>query len=87
MIPNTLRCTICGWRVKVESQMDMPIMDPSTGFAVCKSCIKEINHFIEEDEKATSQKVTKNFNDNLGALLEKNKPHVIKKYLDEFIIM
>lgn len=87
MIPNTIRCTICGRRVKVQSQMDMPIMDPNTGFAVCKSCIKEINHFIEEDEKATSQKVTKNFNDNLGALLEKNKPHVIKKYLDEFIIM
>ena len=87
MIPNMIRCTICGRRVKVQSQLDMPIMDPNTGFAVCKNCIKEINHIIEEDEKARSQKDTKNFNDNLGALLEKNKPHVIKKYLDEFIIM
>ena len=87
MIPNTIRCTLCGRRVKVESQLDMPIMDPNTGFAVCKNCIKEINRFIEEDEKATSKEVAKNFNNSLGSLLEKNKPHVIKKYLDEFIIM
>ena len=86
MIPNTIRCTLCGRRVKVESQFDMPIMDPNTGFAVCKSCIKEINNYILEDEKTQSKKAAKNFNDKLGALLEKNKPHIIKKYLDEFII-
>lgn len=86
MIPNTMRCTLCGRRVKVESQFDMPIMDPNTGFAVCKNCIKEINDYILENEKSQSQQITKKFNDKLGDLLEKNKPHVIKKYLDEFII-
>ena len=87
MRPNTIRCTVCGRHVRVETQTDMPIMDPNTGFAVCKNCIKEINRYIDEEEKATSQEAKKNFNDNLGALLDKNKPHVIKKYLDEFIIM
>lgn len=83
---NTIRCTMCGRRVKVQTQLDMPIFDPNTGFAVCKSCIKEINRYIEEDEQTRSKKTTESFNDNLGELLAKNKPHVIKKYLDEFII-
>lgn len=86
MIPTTIRCTLCGRHVKVQSQFDMPIMDPNTGFAVCKNCIKEINNYILEDEKSYSQKVARNFKNKLGELLEKNKPHVIKKYLDEFII-
>ena len=83
---NTIRCTMCGRRIKVKSQLDMPIFDPSSGFAVCKSCIKEINRYIEEDEQNNSIKTKESFNDNLGTLLAKNKPHVIKKYLDEFII-
>ena len=83
---NTIRCTMCGRRVKVQTQLDMPIFDPNTGFAVCKNCIKEINRFIEADEQDNSQQAVRSFNDNLGNLLDKNKPHVIKKYLDDFII-
>ena len=83
---NTIRCTMCGRRVKVQTQLDMPIFDPNTGFAVCKNCIKEINRFIEADEQDNSQQTVRSFNDNLGNLLDKNKPHVIKQYLDEFII-
>ncbi|MBR6012651.1 MAG: ATP-dependent Clp protease ATP-binding subunit ClpX [Selenomonadaceae bacterium] len=83
---TTIRCTMCGRRIKVQSQLDMPIFDPNTGFAVCKSCVKEINRYIEEDEQNTSAKTKRDFNANLGNLLAKNKPHVIKEYLDEFII-
>lgn len=86
MTSTTMRCTLCGRRVKVQSQFDMPIFDPGSGFAVCKSCIKEINNYIDENEQHQAKKNAKNFRDNLGVLLEKNKPHVIKKYLDEFII-
>ena len=86
MAMGTFRCSLCGRRVKVQSQIDMPIFDPNTGFAVCKNCIQELNKYIEEDERK-NRKVAKNsFADNLGGLLEKNKPHVIKEYLDEFII-
>lgn len=83
---NIITCSMCGRKIKVRSQLDMPIFDPSTGFAVCKNCIKAINNYIEEEEKNHSVKTMKSFNDDLGKLLEKNKPHVIKKYLDEFII-
>ena len=83
---NIIRCTMCGRRVKVISQLDMPIFDPNTGFAVCRNCIKEIYRFIEADEQDNSKQAVRSFNDNLGNLLDKNKPHVIKKYLDDFII-
>ena len=83
---NTIRCTLCGRRVRVQTQLDMPIFDPNTGFAVCKNCIKEINNFIEAEEHVHAEQTKESFNDNLGELLAKNKPHVIKKYLDEFII-
>lgn len=83
---NTIRCTLCGRRVKVQTQLDMPIFDPNTGFAVCRNCIKEINRFIEADEQDSAKRTVRGFNSNLGNLLAKNKPHVIKQYLDEFII-
>lgn len=80
------RCTICGKRIKVQSQVDLPIYDPNTGFAVCKNCIKELNHYIEEDEHRRLHSLKKTFADRLGEVIEKNKPHVIKEYLDQFII-
>lgn len=83
---GTFRCSLCGRRVKVQSQIDMPIFDPNSGFAVCKNCIREINKLIDEDEYRNHKKSRDSFSDSLGDLLEKNKPHVIKQYLDEFII-
>ena len=86
MSMGTFRCSLCGRRVKVQSQIDMPIFDPGTGFAVCRNCIKELNKIIDEDEQKKLKKSHGSFTDELGNLLEKNKPHVIKAYLDEFII-
>lgn len=83
---GTFRCSLCGRRIKVQSQVDMPILDPNTGFGVCKNCIKELNRYIDEDEKRKAKTDKISFTDSLGELLSKNKPHVIKKYLDEFII-
>jgi len=84
---DTFHCSICGRRVKVQSRADMPVLDPNTGFGICRNCIKSLYHFVEEDEAHKTRSKKKNFNDALGELLEKNKPHIIKKYLDEFIIM
>lgn len=83
---GTFRCSLCGRHVKVQSQIDLPIFDPNTGFAVCKSCIKELNRIIEEDEQKKHRNAKRTFADSLGDLLRKNKPHVIKAYLDEYII-
>ena len=84
---DSYHCSVCGRRIKIQSRMDMPVLDPNTGFAICKSCIKNIYHYIENEEGSRSRSFRKNFNDTLGDLLAKNKPHVIKEYLDEFIIM
>ena len=80
-------CSICGRRIKVQNRADMPVLDPNTGFGICRNCIKNLYQFVEEDESRKSRGRKKTFNDTLGELLEKNKPHLIKKYLDEFIIM
>ena len=84
---DTYHCSMCGRRVKVQSRADMPVLDPNTGFGICRSCIKNLYQFIEDDESHKSRNKKKFFKDTLDELLEKNKPHLIKKYLDEFIIM
>ena len=84
---DTFHCSLCGRRVKVQSRADMPVLDPNTGFGICSNCLKNIYHFIEEDEAHKTRSKKKSFSDTLGELLEKNKPHIIKNYLDEFIIM
>ena len=86
MIQGTFQCSICGKRIKVQDQFDMPILDPNSGFGVCKNCIKEINKFIVDGENKKLNRGKRKFSNELGELLEKNKPHVIKEYLDEFII-
>ena len=87
MAVESIYCSVCGRRVRVHSRYDMPVLDPNTGFGICKSCIKNIYHYIEAEEENKAYTNKKNFNDELGELLAKNKPHIIKKYLDEFIIM
>ena len=87
MTIESFHCSMCGRRIKVQSRTDMPVLDPNTGFGICKSCIKNIYHWIEDEENKRGRTSKRGFNATLGNLLEKNKPHVIKAYLDEFIIM
>ena len=84
---DSYHCSVCGRRVKIQTRTDMPVLDPNTGFAICKNCIRNIYHFIEEEDGNKVKRSKKTFNNMLGELLAKNKPHLIKKYLDEFIIM
>ena len=87
MASEIFHCSMCGRRIKIQSRVDMPILDPSTGVAICNSCVKNIYHWLEDEESRKSRMNKKGFNYQLGELLAKNKPHVIKEYLDEFIIM
>lgn len=87
MTIESFHCSMCGRRIKVQNRVDMPVLDPNTGFGICKSCIKNIYHWIEDEESKRGRMSKRGFNATLGSLLEKNKPHVIKAYLDQFIIM
>ena len=79
-------CSFCKRKVTVHDQYDMPIFDPNTGFAICKDCVKDIYNFIEEHEAASVEKEKLDFAGQLDEILKKNKPHIIKAYLDEYII-
>ena len=82
----THQCSFCKRTINVRDQYDMPIYDPSTGFAICKNCIREINHFLDEHDAAAQQEEHHEFASQLDDILAKNKPHIIKQYLDEYII-
>ena len=80
------QCSFCKRVITVRDQYDLPIYDPNTGFAICKNCVREINHFLDEHESAVHQEEKHEFAEQLDDILAKNKPHIIKKYLDEYII-
>ena len=82
----TQRCSFCKREVEIHDSLDMPIYDPATGFGICKNCIKELAHYIELHEEDTAKKKEPDFAAQLDEILEKNKPHIIKQYLDEYII-
>ena len=79
-------CSFCNRTITIRSQYDMPIYDPQTGFAICKNCIKDIYNFIAEHDKREEKAVNRKFVQNLDDILAKNKPHVIKEYLDQYIV-
>lgn len=79
-------CSFCHRTITVRSQYDMPIFDPDTGFAICKDCIKEIYGYIADHEKQQVKTANRRFVKRLDAILAKNKPHIIKQYLDQYII-
>ena len=80
------QCSFCKRVINVRDQYDLPIYDPNTGFAICKNCVREVNHFLDEHEAAAVQEEKHEFADQLDDILDKNKPHLIKQYLDEYII-
>jgi ATP-dependent Clp protease ATP-binding subunit ClpX len=84
--PMQHACSFCKRMVTIHNQYDMPIYDPQSGFAICRSCIKDIYHFIEEHEDEQEIEHKKEFADTLDDTLHKNRPHLIKQYLDEYII-
>ena len=84
-----VRCSLCRRKIKVHDQYDIPIFDPNTGFAICKNCIREVSRFLDEHDaikRSAEATPSHGFASELKKVLKKNKPHVIKAYLDEFII-
>ena len=84
--PVKHQCTFCKRIIDVRDQYDMPIYDPNTGFAICKDCVREINRFLDEHDASVSSEERTTFRKELGDVLEKTRPHLIKEYLDTYII-
>ena len=81
-----IQCSLCKRIINVTSQYDVPIQDPVTGFALCKNCIREVARFLDAHDEEEQQHEQEEFAGKLDKILEKNKPHYIKKYLDEYIV-
>ena len=80
------QCSFCKRIITIRNELDCPIIEPSIGLVICKNCIKEWYHAIEERELSLVEGERLEFGNSLEGLLKKNKPHIIKKYLDEYII-
>ena len=84
--PVKHQCSFCKRIIDVRDQYDMPIYDPNTGFAICKDCVREINRFLDEHDASVSSEERSSFRTQLDDVLEKTRPHLIKEYLDNYII-
>ena len=84
--PVKHQCSFCKRIIDVRDQYDMPIYDPNTGFAICKDCVREINRFLDEHDASVSSEERSSFRTQLNDVLEKTRPHLIKEYLDNYII-
>ena len=84
--PVKHQCSFCKRIIDVRDQYDMPIYDPNTGFAICKDCVREINRFLDEHDASVSSEERSSFRTQLDDVLEKTRPHLIKDYLDTYII-
>ena len=80
------RCSYCGRNIVVRDQYDLPVFEPQSGFALCSNCVRDICHALDVHDANVEEAHKLSFNESLDDLLEKNKPHIIKKYLDEYII-
>ena len=80
------QCSFCNRMITVRDQYDILTIEPTIGLAVCKDCIKHWYETINAHEKDVAENEKLEFNGSLEGLLKKNKPHVIKAYLDQYII-
>jgi len=94
---NKVLCNYCHKMVRYEMPYDVPLYEPRIGLAICRNCIKDIYHVIEQaaadngekdaeiDNIFTSENSeTEKF--DIDSILKNNKPSTIKEYLDDYII-
>ena len=84
--PVKHQCSFCKRIIDVRDQYDMPIYDPNTGFAICRDCVREINRFLDEHDTSVASEERSSFRMQLDDVLDKTRPHLIKDYLDTYII-
>lgn len=82
----TVTCSFCKRKVVAKTQYDVPIYDPRSGFSLCANCIKDIYHLIEEHDEAKEAQQHVETEQAINDELNRIKPHMVKEYLDQFII-
>lgn len=81
-----IQCSFCKRRIVPKSQYDVPIYDPRSDFALCANCIKDIYHLIEDHQKDESVQQDKETAAAIDDEISRIKPHMVKEYLDQYII-
>lgn len=81
-----IQCSFCKRRIVPKSQYDVPIYDPRSDFALCANCIKDIYHLIEDHQKDESIQQDKETAAAIDDEISRIKPHMVKEYLDQYII-
>ncbi len=80
-------CFLCNRNIAVHDRFDVPILiDPNGSVGICKDCIKRTYEVIETYEMGEKNNAELPVNLDVDSILHENKPHLIKKYLDEYII-
>lgn len=82
----TIQCSFCKRRVVVHSQYDLPVYDPRSGFALCARCVTDIYKAIEAHQVEVNREADAETMSNLDEEMSRIKPHLIKEYLDKYII-
>ena len=82
----TIQCSFCKRRVVVHSQYDLPVYDPRSGFALCARCVTDIYKAIEAHQVEVNKEADAETMSNLDEEMSRIKPHLIKEYLDKYII-
>lgn len=81
-----IQCSFCKRRIVPKSQYDVPIYDPRSEFALCANCIKDIYHLIEDHQQDESIQQEKEVAAAIDEEIARIKPHMVKEYLDQYII-
>lgn len=81
-------CSLCRRVITIRSQYDMPIYSPQTGIGICRDCIEKTYDAIQAAAPRESAKPKKKKSTGipLGEIIARHKPHIIKEYLDKYII-
>ena len=82
----TIQCSFCKRRVVVHSQYDLPVYDPRSGIALCARCVTDIYKAIEAHQVEVNKEADAETMSNLDEEMSRIKPHLIKEYLDKYII-
>ena len=82
----TITCSFCKRKVVARTQYDVPIYDPRSGFSLCANCIRDIYHLIEDHQEDENIRQHEETEQAINEELSRIKPHLVKDYLDQYII-
>ena len=82
----TVTCSLCKRKIVANTQYDLPIYDPRSGFAICAHCIKDIYHALEGHQEEENEQQHQETAEAINEELARIKPHLVKEYLDQYII-